>query len=137
IDEDVKETQPIYILHVEDNTLVAGALKEALEMEGWTVETCKEGTEAMRLLESDAHYDILIFDNQLPDINGVELIRQTRALPHRQHTPIIMLSASDVEIAAQRAGADAFLQKPNDILKISETIARLLARKPKHSSKGK
>jgi len=132
IDEDENGTLPVSILHVEDNELVAGALKEVLEMEDWTVETCKEGTAAMRLLESDAHYDVLIFDNQLPDINGVELIRQTRALPHRQHTPIIMLSASDVELAAQRAGADVFLKKPSDMLKISETVARLLARKSKH-----
>lgn len=132
IDEDEKQTRPVSILHVEDNELVTGAVKEALETKGWTVETCKEGAAALNLLESETHYDVLIFDNQLPDMNGVELIRQIRAIPHRQHTPVIMLSASDVEKQARRAGADAFLQKPSDMLKIPETIARLLTRKTKY-----
>lgn len=132
IDEDEKQTRPVTILHVEDNELVAGALKETLETEGWTVETCNKGAAALKLLESESHYDVLIFDNQLPDINGVELIRQTRELPHRQQTPIIMLSANDVGREARQAGANVFLQKLNDMMKISETIARLLARKTKH-----
>jgi two-component system sensor histidine kinase BarA len=131
IDADAKETRPISIMHVEDRPKVAGAVKKTLEDEGWRVETCTEGTAAMRLLESEAHYDVLIFDNQLPDINGVELIQRTRRLPHRQQTPIIMLSASDIEREARQAGADVVLKKPNDILKIAEAIARLLARKPK------
>jgi hypothetical protein len=40
-----------------------------------------------------------------------------------------MLSGSDVEIEAHRAGADAFLKKPEDVLTIAVTIARLLASK--------
>ena len=47
------------------------------------------------------------------------------------------LSGSDVEIEARRAGANAFLSKPNDMLRISEAIARLLARKLKQNGKGK
>jgi CheY-like chemotaxis protein/tetratricopeptide (TPR) repeat protein len=135
INEDEPETQPLSILHVEDYKTVADAVKEVLEDEGWTVETCKEGAAARRLLESDAHFDVLIFDNKLPDANGFELIGQTRLIPHRQQTPIIMLSACDVETEARRAGANAFLKKPNDMVRIPETIARLLARKPKHKGK--
>ncbi|MGA9997420.1 MAG: response regulator [Pyrinomonadaceae bacterium] len=137
LDEDVKEARPITVLHVEDRADITATVKETLEDEGWKVETCKEGTAALKLLESESHYDVLIFDNKLPDENGVELIRQTRRIPHRQQTPIIMLSASDVEIEARRAGANVFLRKPNDMLKISEAIARLLARKPKQNGKGK
>jgi CheY-like chemotaxis protein len=135
IDEDIKEMRPVTVLHVEDRPDVADAVKETLEDEGWMVETCERGTDTLKLLESDAHFDVLIFDNQLPDANGVELIRRARAFPRWRHTPIIMLSASEVETEARRAGANVFLKKPNDILKISETIARLLARKPKHKEK--
>jgi two-component system chemotaxis response regulator CheY len=78
----------------------------------------------------------MIFDNELPGVNGIELIRQTRQLPHRQQVPIIMLSAGDVEREAKRVGANAFLRKPEDMAAIAETIARLLARKPRQTGKG-
>jgi CheY-like chemotaxis protein len=126
------ETRPLSILHVEDNKLIADAVKDKLEMEGWTVESFREGTAALQMISSDEHYDVLIFDNGLPDTDGIELIRQTRLLPHRQQTPIIMFSASEVEREARRAGANAFLRKPVDANVIAETVARLLARKPKH-----
>lgn len=124
-----KETQPITVLHVEDNSLVAGAVRDSLKMEGWTVESFGEGNAALKTISGDTRYDVLIFDNELPDANGVELIRQTRRLPHRQQTPIIMFSASDVEGEARRAGADVFLRKPEDMHVIAETIVRLLAHK--------
>jgi FixJ family two-component response regulator len=52
-------------------------------------------------------------------------------LAHRQQVPIIMLSGDEVEIQARRAGANAFLRKPEDVPLIAETIARLLARRSK------
>jgi CheY-like chemotaxis protein len=127
-------TRPLSILHVEDNNLVAGALKETLETEGWTVESLRDGAAALKMIASDKHYDVLIFDNELPDTNGVDLICQTRRLIHRQQTPIIMFSASDVEKEARQAGANAFLRKPEDLNTIAETIAQLLARKPRSAN---
>ena len=56
---------------------------------------------------------------------------ETRRLIHRQQTPIIMFSASDIEKEARQAGANAFLRKPEDLNTMAETIAQLLARKPR------
>lgn len=129
---DCPDTRAVSILHVEDDATVADAVQTALADEGWAVETCRDGAEALERLESGARYDVLIFDNQLSPggMDGVELIRRTRALAHRQQTPIIMLSGnSDVEMLARRAGANAFLRKPADMSLIAETVARLLARK--------
>ena len=100
-----------------------------LHDEGWSVETCADGAAALEKLESGERYDVLIFDNNLPSINGLELIRQTRALAHRQRTPIIMLSGSEVETEARRAGANYFLPKPGGIALLAETVAHLLARR--------
>lgn len=122
------QTQPITILHAEDNNLVAGAVKDTLEVEGWTVETVIDGASALRAIQSEADYDVLIFDNELPGIEGLELIRQARRNSRRQQAPIIMLSASDIEKEAKRAGANVFLRKPEEITAITETIAWLLAR---------
>jgi CheY-like chemotaxis protein len=136
IDEDVKETRTVSILLVEDNKTVADAVKETLELEGWTVELIANGTDAIKMISSETHYDVLNFDNELPGANGIELISLTRRLTHRQNTPIVMLSASEVEREARRAGANVFLRKPKDITVITETVARLLARSLKHIGKG-
>jgi CheY-like chemotaxis protein/tetratricopeptide (TPR) repeat protein len=128
-DEDCPETRAVCILHVEDDRLVAEAVNITLEGEGWSVETCVSGAAALEKLESGERYDVLIFDNKLPDTTGIELIKQTRALAHRQHTPIIMLSGGEVEMEARRAGATMFLPKPGGIALLAETVARLLARK--------
>jgi CheY-like chemotaxis protein/tetratricopeptide (TPR) repeat protein len=134
-DEDCPETRAVCVLHVEDDRLVAEAVNITLEGEGWSVETCASGAAALEKLESGERYDVLIFDNKLPDTTGIELIGQTRALAHRQHTPIIMLSGDEVEMDARRAGANWFLRKPGDVGSIPETVARLLARKKGRESR--
>lgn len=129
-EEDCPDTRAVSVLHVEDEATVADAVKMTLDDEGWSVETCTDGVDALEALTGSARYDVLIVDNQLPSLDGVELIRRTRALAHRQQTPIIMLSGNaDVEMQARRAGANAFLRKPSDMSVIAETVARLLARR--------
>ena len=127
---DCPDTRTVSILHVEDDEAVADAVNMTLAAEGWSVETCPDGAEALRKLEGGARYDVLIFDSRLPGLSGVELIRRTRGLPHRQQTPIIMFCGDEsVEAQAKRASANMFLRKPADVPLIAETIARLLARK--------
>ena len=118
----------INILCVEDYQVVADAVKETLEELGWTVELCADATEAISKIESKARYHLLILDNQLPGKSGLELARRARQLPHRRRTPIIMLSASDVERDALHAGVNAFLRKPQDIGRLSATVTRLLTK---------
>jgi len=126
-DEDCPETRAVVVLHVEDDSVIADGVSMTLQGEGWSVETCATGAAALEKLESGERFDVLLFDNNLPDTNGIELIKQTRALAHRQQTPIIMLSGDEVETEALRAGANAFLRKPGDAGSIPETAARLLA----------
>jgi CheY-like chemotaxis protein len=104
-------------------------VRDTLELEGRVVETCADGTEAQRILMGDQSYDLLIFDYDLPGQNGIELLRYARALPHRWRVPAIMLSASDVEPQAWRAGANAFLRKPDDIGQLATMVTRLLAQR--------
>ncbi|HZG51120.1 MAG TPA: response regulator [Pyrinomonadaceae bacterium] len=125
-----KAARPALILLVEDNRAVAVAVRDALEEEGWAVRHCADGANAHREIASDAHYDLLLLDNELPGASGIELARRARSLPRRRQTPIIMFSASDCAADARRAGADAFLRKPKDIALLVETVARLLAEKP-------
>lgn len=125
-----KAARAVVILHVEDNGQLAEAVRETLAEEGWTVETCTDGVEALHQLAGEARYDLLLFDNELPGASGIELVRRARGLSQRRQTPIIMFSASDCEANARRAGVDAFLRKPQDIGRLVETVGRLLAKQP-------
>jgi CheY-like chemotaxis protein len=97
---------------MEDNQFVADTFKETLEGEGWRVETCAGGYVALLLIKSERRYDLILVDYELPNVNGLELARRSRELPHRKGTLIIMLSASEVVQDAILAGADTFLRKP-------------------------
>ena len=116
----------ISILHVEDNEPVARVVAETLTNQGMHVDSCMNGSTALKILKGDAHYDAIIVDNDLPGLNGFELVMRTRNIPHRRTTPIIMLSGDDIEKEAWRSGVDDFLRKPEGVDKISSTITRLL-----------
>jgi CheY-like chemotaxis protein len=116
-----------HILLVEDHRIVAHVLKETLEAEGWRVTVCYDGSVAVTKLAKKANYHLLLCDNHPPNVDGLELARYARGLPHRREIPIIMFSGSECSRAALLAGVNEFLQKPQDIGKIVEIIAQLLA----------
>jgi CheY-like chemotaxis protein len=131
--EEGKKAQTATILLVEDNELVAGAVTETLETKGWSVELCSDGTSAVQRILGLTHYDLFLFDYDLPGFNGIELVLRARAMAHRSMTPIVMLSATPVEAQARDAGADVFLQKPQGIGLLVETINRLLVEREEKS----
>jgi len=124
--EALEITQTVRILLVEDNQIIADAVKETLEFRGWAVEVCSDGTAALDRIVSDAHYDLFVIDYELPGVNGIELVQRARHLAHRSNTPIIMLAPTPVEAAALEAGADEFLPKPQAVSLLVETISSLL-----------
>jgi len=121
-----KGARAVTILFVEDNRLVADAIRDTLEFEGWRVEAYPDGASALGVVEGEDHFDLLLLDEDLPGVSGLELARRARSLPHRQATPVVIISANDCRTAARDAGADAFLKKPQDILALVPTITRLL-----------
>lgn len=116
----------IRILHIEDDETIAAVAKEMFEEEGWQVHTCGDGNAAIEHISGAVHYDFLLFDYDIPGINGLELVRRARKLIHRSRTPVGVLSATPVEADAREAGADVFLQKPQDLSSLVEKINRLL-----------
>jgi CheY-like chemotaxis protein len=113
------------ILLVEDNKIVADAVRDLLTAEGWRVEVCSDGNSGMNKLAGGFSYNLLLFDNELPGVSGLELTRYARHLARYRHTPIMMLSASDCGADARRAGADLFLSKPDAINALIEAVRRL------------
>lgn len=121
-----ERSSQISILHVEDNEVVARTVADLLKNEGMDVDSCINGSTALKILKGGTQYDAIIIDNGLPGLSGLELVKRVRSIAHRHETPIIMLSADNLEREAWRAGVDEFLLKPEAISQVSSTITRLL-----------
>ena len=132
VHEAAERSRAVSILHVEDGPEVSEPVRELLEAEGWHVLVCPRGDEALRRLQGGEPFDLLIFDHILPGLDGVELTRRARGLHSRKRTPVIMLTASEVECEARGAGVDIFLRKPEGVAYITEAAARLLADSARH-----
>jgi CheY-like chemotaxis protein len=117
------------VLHIEDNKEVVRVISDYLTESGMEVATCANGMTALKILTGDTHYDVLIIDHDLPGLSGLELVRRTRKMNHRRHTPIIMFSGDDIEREAWRAGVQEFLRKPQDIDRVTSTVERLIKEK--------
>jgi CheY-like chemotaxis protein len=114
------------ILYAEDFDPVADAVKETLEEEGWTVVLCNDGAKAFQIISGTESYDLFLFDNGLPNVDGLELTRHARQLPHRKNTPIVMLSAMEIGKEALKAGVNIFLKKPEGMRELVDSIKRLV-----------
>ena len=101
-------------------------VKELLELEGWLVETESNGVSALRKLARGRRYDVIVTDNSLPGLCGLELIRRVRKMQRHERTPIIMLSGNPYQSEAEGAGADRFLRKPEDVFALPQVILGLL-----------
>ena len=115
------------ILYAEDDPLVLRLIEETLALEGWRVRTCRDGRAALALLAAAEPYDLLLCDNELPGVDGLELVRYARTLQHGRHLPILMLSASPCRAAALTAGSDEFLSKPAGMQLLVATVNHLLS----------
>jgi two-component system KDP operon response regulator KdpE len=111
------------VLIVDDEPQIHRVLRPALTACGYVVLEASAGREALRMIAASAP-DVVILDLGLPDIGGIEVLKQARSF---SKTPIVILSARDREgdkIDALDAGADDYVEKP---FGIGELLARLRA----------
>ena len=115
--------QSIRVLIVDDEKAIRRTLRAALASRDFIAFEAATGAEALERSVS-THPDVIILDLGLPDIDGVDVIREIRK---RAKTPIIILSVRDDitdKVEALDAGADDYLTKP---FSITELFARLKA----------
>ncbi|HLL16556.1 MAG TPA: response regulator [Pyrinomonadaceae bacterium] len=116
------------ILYLEDNRMLREMVCDVLEFAGWYVKPSPDRVHTWAMLDcSKEHFDLLLIDQEVHGIDGLELVRRVRRMPHRRETPIILISLEDIEAEAREAGADAFLRKPNNLIELVDTISGLLA----------
>lgn len=116
------------ILVIEDDALLAEALRTLLEWKGFTVEVVGDGEDGAAYAETGI-YDLLIMDVMMPKLDGYQVARQVRR--SRITTPILMLTAKSEtkdRIEGLNAGADYYLTKPFDNQELLACINALLRR---------
>lgn len=114
------------ILLIEDDSVIATIIKDALKRVGFSVKHFKDGTKGKKhALIKGSQYSVIILDIILPGVNGLEIARSLRAAKVR--TPILMLSTRDQvshKVQGLDSGGDDYLVKP---FEIDELIARIRA----------
>ncbi len=101
-------------LVVDDSATIRNFVTATLEHAGYEVTTAKSGFEALKILPS-ASFHLVVTDVNMPDINGLELVRFARKSTAHQNTPIIIISTDGLDKDRDRGmqlGASAYLVKP-------------------------
>lgn len=111
------------VLLVDDENTNNIIVKKVLDNEGYEVDTCNNGLEAIAALEKRP-YDVVITDWMMPKMDGIELIRKIReSIPSPPY--IIMVTALVSEAAKEHAldsGADYYIGKPIDTTEICDVV---------------
>ena len=116
------------ILIVDDDPEVVEALKLAFTGKPWRVDAVAEASIGLSRHRKHA-YDLLIVDKNLPDLDGVELIRQLRADHDRVRVVVLTgYATSESAVESLNLAIDAYLLKPFVSVDVVETVEDVLAR---------
>lgn len=110
------------ILVVEDEKNLNRIITEAMEDEGYSVDSCFNGADALDYALT-AVYDVVILDIMLPKMDGLELVRRLRR--GGNHTPVLFLTARDSvadRVEGLESGGDYYLTKPFDFQELIAVV---------------
>lgn len=110
------------VLVVEDEKHLNRIITEAMEDEGYSVDSCFNGADALDYALS-AVYDVMILDIMLPKMDGLELVRRLRR--GGNHTPVLFLTARDSvadKVEGLESGGDYYLTKPFDFQELIAVV---------------
>ncbi len=102
------------VIVADNDSMVRGLLRTALEQPKRTILLCADGLEAVEFA-TQTLATLVLLDLRMPRLDGVEACRQIRALPRYSRVPIVILTVFNgdgMKRRALRAGATAFLGKP-------------------------
>lgn len=122
------------ILLVEDEENIRNVVKLNLEMEGYEVVETGNGKASVHIFQ-EQHFDLLILDVMLPEMNGFEICEQVRL--SNTTVPIIFLTAKDTpqdRVAGLKKGADDYLTKPFNLEELLLRVQNLLKRSNKQAA---
>jgi two-component system sensor histidine kinase RpfC len=125
------------VLVADDNPTNREVLGKILERAGHAVTLVADGDLALDALEA-GQFDIVLLDRNMPGLSGLETLQAIRLMTRgRERLPVVMLSA-DVTVEGKKecleAGADSFIPKPVEALRLLDELRTLTAGKGKESA---
>ncbi|HSA84426.1 MAG TPA: response regulator [Patescibacteria group bacterium] len=119
------------ILLVEDDLFLRDIYNEILQREGFTVLTADEGTTGLKLGKDNPDANLMLLDIMLPNMHGIDLLKQLKSDPQSASLPVVMLTNLTEEHVIQEAmsaGAAGYLVKvkytpPQVVDKVKEFIS--------------
>ena len=117
------------ILTADDSTSMRQVISLTLRNAGYEVIEAVDGRDALAKIAASTPH-MLITDLNMPNMDGLELIRQVRALPHCKYIPIVMLTTESEDLRKQEgraAGASGWIVKPFRTEQLVQVAKKLLS----------
>lgn len=109
----------------DDDDGILAVCEYILNEDGWDVRTFSECDDVVDIVKTFEPH-VIIMDNWIPNVGGIEATRQLKASAFRQ-IPVVYFSANrDVRQLAEQAGAEAFLAKPFDLEALTQLVNEIL-----------
>src|SRR6266852_1084156 len=121
--------EDIRILVVDDEPMMSDSLRQHLVEEGYAVDTAASGADAIDLFDGGAHH-LVICDLQLPDMDGLTLLRHMKdAKPTTEVIVVTGYGSVQTAVEATKAGAFYFVEKPFDFEELLPLVEKALERR--------
>ncbi|NOZ11027.1 MAG: response regulator [Gammaproteobacteria bacterium] len=116
------------ILFVDDSTSMREIVGMAMSDAGYEVTTAEDGNDGVGKMENDK-FDAIISDLNMPNMNGIEMIKAAKNNANNKFTPVIMLtteSSDDMKQQGKDAGAKVWIVKPFKPDQLIDVLKKLL-----------
>ncbi len=120
------------VLIIEDEEDAAELFAEMMRVSGFQVVKTSKSAPALSLMLSEKP-DVILLDIMMPEISGLDILRQMRREPELAKIPVIVVTAKSMPADIKNgmeAGASTYLTKPVGFLELKEAVERALAGKP-------
>ncbi|MBS1795085.1 MAG: PAS domain S-box protein [Acidobacteria bacterium] len=128
----MKKTDADTVLVVNDNSDQLDLTQFILEQAGYKVLRAEHGAKGLKIA-TEKSPDLVVSDVMMPVMNGIEMCRRMREIPHLHRVPVLLVSALRVDsksaIEGFRAGADDYLEIPFEQARFIAKVERLFERK--------
>jgi CheY-like chemotaxis protein len=114
------------ILVVDDEFDLASTVRAILEGEGYRVETCSNGREALERLRGGPRPDLVLTDVMMPLVSGFEVLQSMRQTPGLEAVPVAVMSSVAPGVRREDYGWQAFLRKPFRLEALMKTVRQLI-----------
>jgi two-component system, chemotaxis family, chemotaxis protein CheY len=120
---------PELILAVDDSMSMRQLVRATLQGAGYRIAQAANGVEALEYAKTQEAPRLVLTDVNMPEMDGLTLVRELRALPDYKHIPILVLtteSGADLKKRAKEIGATGWIVKPFSPQELLATVKRVI-----------